>query len=80
MYVLSYHQTQVHRIACSLTLAGVAVAVGAAAAALAGLAGGHLELPGLAPRRHAEDDRGLGLGGAAGLLVQVRVHLAALAV
>jgi hypothetical protein len=26
---------------------------------------------------HADDDHGLGLGGAAGLLVQVRVHLPA---
>ena len=67
--------TQAHRVACSLTVAGVALAVVAAAAALAGLAGGHLKLPGLVLRRHADDD--YGLCGGADLLVQVRVHLAA---
>ena len=74
--ILSHHHTYV----AALTVAGVALAVVAAAAALAGLAGGHLELPGLVLRRHAEDDHGGDLGGGAALLGQIRLHLPALAV
>ena len=59
--------------------AGAALAVVTAAAAVGGLAGlgRRLEL-GLPLRGHAEDDGGLGAGGGA-LLLDVRVHLAALA-
>lgn len=56
---------------------GVALAVVTAAAAVGRLAGlgRRLEL-GLLLRGHAEDDRGLGAGSA--LLLNVRVHLAAI--
>jgi hypothetical protein len=61
--------------ALASAVAGVALAVGAAAAAVGGLAGlgRRLEL-GLVLRRHAEYDGGLGTGA---LLLKVRVHLAA---
>jgi hypothetical protein len=77
MLLFTYNLTPSDNHRCNLTVAGVALAVGAAAAALTGLAGGHLKLPSLVLMSHADDDHGLGLGGAAGLLVQVRVHLPA---
>lgn len=73
----THHKQQ--RVACILAVARVALAVGAAAAAMAGLTGlGGLLKLGLS-RRNAEDHGG-GLLGAAALLCQVRVHLAAGAV
>ena len=82
IHVPSHHHTfvrhnhdRVH--SCTLTVAGVALAVGAAAAALAGLTGGHLKLPSLARSSRSEDEHGGDLGGCTALLCQVRVHLAA---
>ena len=80
LFTYTLTPTHVRTSACSLTVAGVALAVVAAAAALAGLPGGHLELPRLVLRSHAEHDHGGDLGGGAALLRQIRVHLPALAV